>query len=90
MNMTKNFLMGIPVFMPKEFEDVPPFVPYKGSIQVAADCCGRVVWQGPAQQLHKAENPDTQIYCAVCLAKETARTGIQPGVIQLTQKEMGQ
>ncbi len=76
--------------MPEQFKDIPAYVPYKNSIQVAADCCGRVVWQGPSQQLFKAEHPDTKIYCAICLAMETAKSGQMPDVIQLTDKESGQ
>lgn len=86
-----NILMGIPVHFPKEFEGkVPPFVPYQNSIQVAADCCGAVVWQGPAQQLHKAEHPETQICCAICLARQTIKDGEMPAVVQLTKKGAGE
>ena len=81
-----NYLMGIPVL---PIEGVPHFTPYKGSIQVAADCCGCVVWQGPAQQLHKAENPDCLIWCAMCLAKEMKYGGAEHSFIQLTNKGEG-
>jgi len=59
----QHILMGIPVFIP---EGIPPYKPYKGSIQVAADCCGRFVWQGPSQQLYKSEHPEVKILCAFC------------------------
>ncbi len=89
-----NFIFGIPAYLPPELADVPglgDWKPYKGSIQVAADCCGRVVWQGPAQQLHKVENPDIPIVCALCavkMLKESGTTAVN--VIQLTDKEQGE
>lgn len=86
-----NILMGIPVFLPEELKDkIPAFTPYKNSIQVTADCCGCIVWQGPAQQLHKAEHPETQICCAICLAKQAAKDGGLPNVLQLTNKGKGE
>ncbi len=87
---TENILMGIPVFIPDEFKDkIPPFTPYKNSIQVAAVCCGCVVWQGPAQQLHKVEHPEYPIICAICLAKEIDMEGQMPEFQSLTNKAEG-
>lgn len=86
MSKSNDFIMGVPVL---PIEGMAPFTPYKGSIQVAADCCGRVVWQGPAQQLFKAQHPDAQVICALCLAKDIAQSGEMPVFNQLTNKGEG-
>lgn len=87
--MDQHVIMGIPVEIPEGFP-IPEFQPYKGSIQVAADCCGAIVWQGPAQQALKAEHPEYPIHCAICLAREVVRAGSQPTIVTLTDKKAGE
>lgn len=82
-----QILMGIPVKLPA---DMPPYKPYDGSIQVKADCCGQLVWQGPEQQKMKAAQPETPILCALCVAKESVRQGQLPTIKTLRPPDYAQ
>ncbi len=80
-----NVLAGIPVLMPP---GMPPWKPYRGSIQVPCEACGQAVWQGPSQQLLKAENPDLPVICVVCCITKYGMTA-DDKIILLTDKQTG-
>jgi len=70
----QKILMGIPV------EKVPgmdkEFLPYPGSVQVACEMCGRLVWQGPEQQALKKREQAVPVICALCAINELKASGV--------------
>ena len=78
-----QILMGIPVEMPPEINGrstagMPKYTPYKDSIKVPCDNCGRELWLGPKQVDKMYANRDMAVACCVCVIEESLRRGEDP------------
>lgn len=78
-------LVGINVELP---EGLPPYTPGKDYTQVAADCCGSLVWVGPTQLKYREEHPGTPLVCALCTIAASSKAGLTQSEILANVKKL--